>query len=158
MSRALSTLAKQAVFAQETGEVFLLLLTISHASLSTPIRVVADMQDVVSRGDTFTALPFGFVLPAEREDQIPRCRLWIDNVDREIVTAIRNATGSAPTLLAEIVLRAQPDTVEASFDGYTLRDADYDVVQVSGDLSLEDPLNEPYPADSFTPNLFPAVF
>jgi hypothetical protein len=158
VSRTLSTLAKQAIFAQESGETFLLLLTISHASLATPIRLVADMQDVVSRGNTFTALPFGFVLPGEREDQIPRCRLWVDNVDRAIVTAIRNATGSPPTLLAEIVIRAQPDTLEASFDGYTLRDADYDVVQVSGDLSLEDPLNEPYPADSFTPNLFPAVF
>jgi hypothetical protein len=157
MSRALSTLAKQAIFAESTGEVFLLLLTLSHATLLTPIRVVLNTENIVSRGNTFLAFPFEFVLPGEREDQIPRCRLRIDNVDRQIVTALRNAT-SAIALLAEIVLAAQPDTVDATFDGFTLKDARYDVLIVEGDLALEDPLNEPAIADRFTPSNFPGIF
>lgn len=158
MSRTLSSAAKQAVFAQSTAEVFLLLVTITHATLPTPIRVVNDMQDCVSRGNTFTALPFGFVLPGEREDQIPMSRLWVDNVDREIVQAVRNATVSAPQVLAEIVLASQPDTLEAAFDGFSLKNALYDHLTVSGDLSMEDVLNEAYPEGTFTPNLFPGIF
>lgn len=158
MSRTLSSAAKQAVFAQSAAEVFLLLVTITHATLPTPIRVVNDMQDCVSRGNTFTALPFGFVLPGEREDQIPASRLWVDNVDREIVQAVRNATGAAPQVLAEIVLASQPDTLEAAFDGFSLKNALYDHLTVSGDLSMEDVLNEAYPEGTFTPNLYKSLF
>lgn len=158
MSRTLSTLAKQAIYMQETSEVFLLLVTITHATLPVPIRVVNNTQDCVSRGNTFTALPFGFVLPGEREDQIPMSRLWVDNVDREIVQAVRNATGAAPQVLAEIVLASQPDTLEAAFDGFSLKNALYDALTVSGDLAMEDVLNENYPEGTFTPNLFKSIF
>ena len=42
MSRDLSLTAKQAINAPETGEAFIILLTIDHPSLSAPIRVSSD--------------------------------------------------------------------------------------------------------------------
>jgi hypothetical protein len=157
MSRTLSPLAKQAIFAQESGEAFILLLTITHASLAQPIRCANNMQDVVSGGNTFTAFPFRITLPQDREDRPPKMRLSIDNVDRSIVTAVRTLT-SPPTIQLAVVLAIQPDTIEASFPGFTLRNTQYDALVVEGDLNLEDLANEPYPKDTFTPTFAPALF
>lgn len=157
MSRSLSSLAKQSLFAQETGEVFLLLLTINHASLAQPIRVVNNLENVVSGGNTYIAFPFQITLPQDREDQPPKMRLAIDNVDRSIVTAVRTLT-SPPTITLDVVLASQPNTIEATFPGFTLRNTKYDALVVEGDLNLEDISNEPYPKDSFTPTLAPALF
>lgn len=157
MSRSLSTVAKQAVYASETSEVFLLLLTISHASLSVPIRVVNDFQNLTSNGNLYTAFPFTIVLPEEKEEQPPRMRLVIDNVDRTIVQALRSLT-SPPTIQLDVVLAIQPDTVEASFPGFTLRQSNYDQLVVEGDLTLEEIVVEPFPEGSFDPQSFAGIF
>lgn len=157
MSRSLSSLAKQAINAQETGEVFLLLLTLSHASLGTPIRAANNLENVTSGGNLFTAFPFTIVLPHEQEDQPPKMRLVIDNVDRSIVTALRNLT-SPPTIQLEVVLASQPNTIEATFPGFTLRQASYDQLVVEGDLALEEITLEPFPEGSFDPQSFAGLY
>ena len=63
MPRTLSNTARRALYAQETGEVFLLLLVISHPSLPAPIRVVNNSEDVVSGGFTYQRFPFELALP-----------------------------------------------------------------------------------------------
>ena len=157
MGRTLSTLAKSAIAAPETGEVFLLLLTISHAALSPPIRVANNTANVISGGNTFTAFPFTIELPQEQEDQPPRMRLVIDNVDRTIVQAIRTLT-SPPTMQLDVVLASQPNTLEASFPGFTLRQATYDQLVVEGDMTLEEITIEPFPEGRFTPQSFAGMY
>jgi hypothetical protein len=157
MARALSIVARQAVFAQETKEVFLLLLTITHAAIPDPIRVANNTQAIISGGETFVGYPFAITLPDEREDGIPQMSLRIDNVSRSIVQALRSIT-SAPSIQLDVVLADQPDTLEASFTGFTLRRASYDAVVVEGALTLEDVLNQAFPALSFTPSTTPALF
>jgi len=157
MSRPLSNPAKQGVFAQETEQVFLPLVTITHPDLAEPIRVVRNTEDIVSRGQEFVALGFDLTLPDDSEDSVPAMKLEIDNVDRRIVEAIRTITSPAQ-VTTEVVLASQPDTVEAAFEGYTLRDTEYDALRVTGTLALEDVLNEPFPSGTFTPNLFPGMF
>jgi len=157
MSRSLSTLAKQSLNAPETGEVFLLLLTISHASLAVPIRVANNLENVVSGGQTFVAFPFTIVLPDDKEDQAPKIHLVIDNVDRSIVQAVRTLT-SPPTIQLDVALASQPDTLEASFPGFTLRQANYDQLVVEGDLTLEEIVLEPFPEGAFTPQDFPGIY
>lgn len=157
MSRALSVVARQASYAQETGEVFLALLTISQADLASPIRIVNNYENVTSNGNLYVGFPFEIDLPDDKMENIPRVTLKIDNVDRSIVEAVRTMTSPA-TITLDIVLASQPNTVEASFGGFVLRDVGYDALTVQGALAMEDVLNEPYPADSFTPNFFPGLF
>jgi len=157
MSRSLSSLAKQAINAQETSEAFLLLLTISHASLSSPIRVANNFENVVSGGNTYIAFPFTIVLPNDQEDQAPKMRLVIDNVDRSIVTSLRGLT-SAPTLQLDVILASQPDTLEASFPGFSLKQTSYDQLVVEGDLTLEEIVTEPFPEGSFDPQNFAGIY
>jgi hypothetical protein len=157
VSRTVSSLTRQALYAAETGEVFLILLTISHPQLVAPIRVTSDGVDTSSRGNSFIAFPFELVLPDDQESKSPRARLIIDNIDRQIVSAVRSLT-SSPNILIEIVRAAAPEVVEAQFIDFKLVNISYDSHVVQGDLTLEDFTAEPFPAGSFSPNLFPGLF
>lgn len=157
MSRALSTTAKTAIFSQETAEVFLLLLTVAHASLPSPLRFVNNQENITSGGNEYVAFPFEITLPDEKEESIPRMKLAIDNVDRQIVQAVRSLT-SPPTITLTVVLASQPNTIEASFTGFVLRDVTYNALVVEGSLMLEDVLNESFPQHSFTPNLYAGLY
>lgn len=148
---------RRAAFDPETGEVFLVLLTIDHPDIHPPIRVVNNTENIPSRGNEFIAFPFDLQIPDSREDAPPRARLTIDNVSREIALAIRQVT-TPPSVLMEIIRAADPDIVEASFPGFVLRDVRWDALQVSGELAVEDLAREPFPAGTFTPGQFPGLF
>lgn len=157
MSRTVSSLTRQALYAAETGEAFLILLTLNHASLSTPIRVTSDSVETTSRGNVFAAFPFELVLPDDQDKVSPRARLVIDNIDRQIVQAVRTLS-SAPTVLIEIVRAESADTVEAQFVDFKLTNVSYDSHRVEGVLTIEDFTAEPFPAATFSPSLFPSLF
>jgi len=152
-----STTFKTAAFAQETGEAWIVLLTIAHADMPVPIRVSSDAVQTVSRGNIFVAFPFEYELPERSGERAPAMRLRICNVDRQIVTTLRSIA-TAPTVLTEVVLASAPDTVEASFPYFELRLADYDALTVEGELTLESFVDEPYPADLMTPATFAGIF
>ena len=160
MPRTLSTVMKQAMNAQETGEVVQALITIEHALIEDgPLRLVSNLQDAVSNGNTYTAFPFQVVLPGEHEDTIPRLRLVVDNVDQRIIAAIRAIPpGTPPMVQVDFILASQPDVVEATFAGFTLRTVDYDALQIEGELQQEEMLNEAFPEGIFTPQDFPGLF
>lgn len=159
--RTLSADALTALFAQETDKVLLARIEISHASiLGGPLRFVNNMSDVVAGANTYTAFPFQITLPDE-DDQggVPKIKLLIDNVDRQIVQTIRSLPPSpAPTVKVELFLAHQPTTVEVSYADLILRQVPYNVFTVEGDLLLDDDDLEPYPQYSFSPANFPGLF
>ena len=157
MTRPISAGARAALFAPETAEAFIILLTISHADMETPIRVTSDSLDTLSRGNTFTAFPFTITLPDDEDSKSPHARLAIDNIDRRIVLAVR-ALPSSPTVLIEVVRQGDSDVVEAVFRDFRFSDIRYDSRVVEGVLTIEDFTAEPYPAATFCPSLFPAIF
>lgn len=154
--RTLSATALRSAFAQETGEVWLVLLTLSHPSLATPMRFVNDYLGITSRGNVFQPFPFEVEFPGEDADQPTDARLSIDNIDRTIVQTIRSIS-APPEVTIEVVLASQPDTVEASFSGLILRNVTYDETKVSGTLRFEDIMSEPISVQ-MTPQRFPGLF
>lgn len=160
MPRPLSSALKMAMHAQQTGETLLAITKISHASiLNGPLRLVNDLQDFVSNGQTYTALPFQVTLPAVGEEGRPTVRLVVDNVDRSMVAAIRGIPPSSPpTVQIDVVLASQPDVSEISFPDLSLRNVDYDQFVIEGELALDEDDREPIPYQSFSPQLFPGLF
>ena len=154
MSRSMSLTAREAMFAPQTMEVFLVLLTISHDDLGTDLRFVYNQEDIESRGEDYIAYPFTISLPDDDGETLARVTLTIDNVDRQIVQAVRMIS-SAPAVTMEIVLASDPDTVEAGPFNFTMTNAEYNSLTVQGELSHEDILNEGFPGDSFIPAQFP---
>ncbi len=157
MSRALSNTLRQAINSQETAEVFLILLTIDHDDLLEPIRVSNDIVDTVSNGESFIALPFQLELPNDDENGSPRAKLTIDNVDRQIVLAVRSIS-TAPNMNVKIVLASDPDTIEAEFPNFKFTNISYNQLTVSGDVTVEDFMLEPFPAGNFNPSEFPGIY
>lgn len=157
MSRTISEATRAALYAPQTEEIFLVLLTIDHADLEAPLRVCNNTQNITSRGETYIAYPFELTLPDDEDNRQPRARLVIDNVDRQIVQTVRQLT-SSPTVMIDIIRAAAPDVVEAQFQDFRFTNITYDSHVVEGDLTVEDFTAEPYPAASFSPSLFPGLF
>lgn len=157
MSREVSLATRQALYDQETGESFLLLVTVDHPDLPEPIRVTSDKADTESRGEIYQAAAFELTLPDDNEDRGPRALIRIGNVDREIVRTLR-AIATPPTVTIEVVPGSDPDTVEAAFPDFRLSDATYDALIVEGELTLDEFLGEPFPSGRFDPARFPGLF
>jgi hypothetical protein len=155
--RLLTATARAALAAQETGEVFLQLVTITHEDLASTLYFVNNTVDIVSRGNTYLGWPFQITLPDEREDTMPTVQLVIDNVDRRIMEGIR-LLPSAPALRLEVILASDPDTLEAGPFNFTVRGVEYDALVIQATLAPEDLLNEPAIAYTFAPKDFPGLF
>ena len=158
MARPLTDTSRRAMFAQQTGEVPLCLLTLSHASMSEPIRVVNDGRDLISRGTTYQSFPFEIDWPSEADGAPGPVKLRIANADRRIVQAIRELSGEALIAKLELVLASEPDDVFAGPVTFKMRSAPYNAEWVEADLTFDDPLDEPCPADEFSPSNAPALF
>lgn len=166
MSRDVSTTFREAAYAQQTGEVWICLLTITDVGLTAPIRLTSDpfetlpiaaVPGVVSRGNEYIYLPFNIELPTQDDTGISRARLSIENVDRRIVAAVRNGTNDL-RILVEIVLASDVDTPELALPDFQLSNVDYDAMTIEGDLTLEYFFLEPFPARRMTPSDFPGLF
>jgi hypothetical protein len=149
--------ALQALFAQETDEVFLVCLTIAHPSLLEPIRVVNNTEDLQRSSGLFIACAFEIELPQESGDTMPQARLTVDNVDGRIGEAVR-VLNSPPKVTLEVVMASQPDTIESGPHDLILNSVSIDVQAVSGTLGYEVLLDEPFPKDMFTPSNSPGLF
>lgn len=157
MARRISIAMMRAINSPRTGEVIATLLRIYHNSLTDPIRVTNDNQQIVSRGQTYLAFPFMLAVGSDNDESPPRPTLRISNVDRQIVQALRRATQNIE-IEVELVLASQPDVVEDGPYRFILRDASYDAMFVEGTLVLDDLMNEGFPGDQIGPALFPGVF
>lgn len=140
----------------DASDLPLVLLTIDHADLASPIRVVNNTEDITSNGDTFTAFPFELPMPESPEDAPPRTTLRIDNVSREIGQAIRSISTPADITI-QVVRQADPDTYEVTLSGYRLTNVRYNALTVEGDVIREDLTKEPYPFLSYSPAEFPGL-
>jgi len=155
--RQLSSDMLRDLFSGETDEAILALVTIEHSSLSEPIRVSSDSVETISNGNTFLPLPFEYTFPSQDDESEIVAKLKIDNVDRQITKAVRNVQ-SAPTVSTQIVRGSDPDVIEAEFPNFKLTNVTYNKYTVEGTLTLESPVSQPFPGDSFTPFNTPGVF
>lgn len=154
--RTLSAPALEAALAQETDQAYLVLAEITHVDMADPIRVVNSIEPLVSNGDDFLPFPFEIEWPNDDPDRAPEARIRIDNVDRSIVTTIRELQ-SPPRITFTLVLADSPDTVEMQVIGYSLRSVDWDAGFVTAVLKPEDLVTEPISL-VMTPARFPALF
>jgi len=155
--RQLSSGMLQDLFSEDTGEAILALVTISHSSLSEPIRVTSDGVQTVSNGNTFEPFPFEFTFPDQTDEGEITAKLRIDNVDRQITKAVRNAQ-SWPLVTTQIVRGSDPDTIEAEFPDFRLSNVSYNKHTVEGTLTLESLTSQPMGQHSFSPQYFYNLF
>ena len=138
---------------QNESDLPLVLITISHPSLSEDIRVVNNKIAIISNGLEYIAFPFDIILPDSKEDSQPSAKLTISNVSREIGQAIR-LISTPPNVKITVVRQDTPDIMEAQFVGMRLNNVKYDMMTVSADLEFEDLTREEFPSLKFSPSIF----
>lgn len=142
MPKDYSSAAKQDLLSV-SGEHPCLCLEITHSALSEPIRVVNDNQDLVSNGNTFTALAFRALLPDDMEGQLPRAQLAVDNVGKELVQWLELSNGGEGAQVKMMqIRRSDPDVVEWEID-LDLTNVAMNQIEVTGTLGFEDLLSRP---------------
>jgi len=157
MSRSLSSAVLATIYARETSDAELALLTIEHAEMVSAVRLVRNQVDVTSRSNTYTAFPFDIQIPPEREGELPRVDLLIGYASQELIAAIRSVT-TPPTITFELILASDPDTVIAGPWVFSMRGTSYNAHSIRSSLQYEPLLEEPYPVGRFTPTDFPGLF
>ena len=164
MSRGVSLEFIAAVNAQETDEAFIVLVTIDHPDLPEPIYLNSSGANIDSRVSLglgpWLACPFQVTLSDDSDDRPPQAKLVIDNVDRGLVAAIREAAagGVAPVVTLEVVKASAPDLVEMVLTDFEMREITYNSLTIETTLTLESLFNEPACGYSFTPTHFPGLF
>lgn len=156
--KQISATALEAVLAQQTGELFLTVVKITHPDIGTPLRYVNDHVALNRAGEVYNPAAFEFRLPNDREDNVPTGEILLDNVDRQIIQAVRPLK-AAPEIEVNIVLRSQPETVEIGPLEFKLRRFDYNAQIIRGRLAYdEDFLTSGVPKYTFSPRLAPGLF
>lgn len=148
--------------AQETRkrvsvDTMLLLLTIEHADLEAPIRVVRNDEDIVSDGETFYAYPFEFLFEARGEDSGGESAvITVDNVAPELIGLMRSSRVS-PEIRLDVVMASSPDDYEQTFEGMTLRNVEYDAERIDGIIARPQLMTQVAPWIGFTQMHFPGI-
>lgn len=153
----LSNRYRAAMNAQETGDLAVPIITVTHPNLAAPERFVADTQALVHGGNTYQPLAFTLEWPDEEDEGIPLFRWTADNVDQKFSQLLR-LVGSVIDVQVKEVLVATPDTVERGPFNVQLKVADYDSLTAGGQLTIDPILDEPYSRLTITPSTYPAEF
>lgn len=155
---ALTTAAIRSLLLREGGEPIIALLTIEHDDLDAPIRLARNTtgDDIVSNGETFTAAPWDISWGADTENA-PKVEITIVNVDRVAGQAIESITDPA-LCTVQLILESEPDEIIAEIANLELRNARWDAMVLTAELSHFSFAAEPWPFLRVTPQFFPALF
>lgn len=173
--RSLSITLREAIFAQESDKVLVVLITFFHPDLTDPIRISTDptqrlsedplIYGTISRGEQFVFIPVTAVMPDDQDEAAPRARLSLDNISiiglQEGVQRVSDLIQLVPTpasVLIEVVLSSTPDIVEIAWDELQTAKATFNFETVQIDLEMNAFSTEPFPSGTFTPGAFPTLF
>jgi hypothetical protein len=176
MSRlsSLSAAAIQAMFASETDEQLITLITIYDPDdNTTPVLRLCDSwtgqlsalttdddvaYGVTRGGEQFIYLPLQLQLPAETDTGTETCNITINYVTSEAITIIKQELTKPAKVKLELVLSSSPTITEATFEGFYITDASYNQDQIKLSLSMISYSREPFPNFNFVPSYFPGLF
>lgn len=155
--RVLSPLFLQSIHGQESGEVFLPLVKLTHANFTSDLRWVPNWEDVTHNAEIYSPMAFQITLPDDADEGFPVLRWSIDNVSQEAIVELRSVTGPIDARIVW-VLASQPDTVEVGPFDLQIRAAEYDLTTISGSMSIEPILEEQFGYLTMTPKNAPGLF
>jgi len=154
--RALSPELLAQLYGQESNDPFLMLVQISHPSITT-IRLVNNTQDVISNGETFMAFPLKIVLPPDDSEKSRTVRLEIDNASLEFIDELRSIT-TALDVTIQMVLASTPNTVQVELTELKLRGITYDKNTISGTLVIDNFLKQELASEKYTSTKYRGLF
>lgn len=157
MSRDLSDALKAQLFAQNSNDPFLSLLTLTHESFAEDIHLVNNTVEIISNGITFHPFPMKITLPTDDGESLREVVIELDNVSQELIDELRSITGFIDVNL-QMVLASNPDFVEVEISELKIRNINYNVSTIQANLFMDDFLNTELTSERYNPTNFPGIF
>jgi len=177
MSTTLSAKVKAALFAQATSGADIVLLTISHPSITT-LYLTNNTLDLTYGGQLYTAIPFVLDWHAETSENIASASLTTYN-DNDLIAALRSV-GDFITVAVQAVWYDESGTLlldgswmldgSERLDGtagvfepvkgisYIVKDISYDDEIIQASLAIDDALDYAVLPIELTPQVAPGLF
>lgn len=146
---------KDEAFRENTDDGTVILVTIEHSTLTSPLRFAWHDQNITSRGNVYSPFPMKIELPQIGNNR-PRARLVFMGPAIDVVPYLRAMTNT-PKITLEVVRMNDPDTVEKTFPNLELTNIEI-TDGISGELTYFDDKKEQFPKDSIIPSTFPGSF
>ena len=147
------------LYAQESNDPFLVLVTLSHPSFASPIRLVRNSENITSRGNVYSAYPFSITLPADDGERIKEVNIEFDNVSLLLVDEFRSITGDESIAVkVELILASIPNDVQYGIEELRVNSIQYDRNRIRASLRLDDFLNTEMPGERYTPTNFRGLY
>jgi len=168
IERSVPAGVRREVDREESAEQYLVFLTISHSTLSTPIQVVSNSADCVLDGSTYTGFRFNISVLSD-DEQAPRAQLSIQNVDLRIGRALQDIDDPARIKMEVIAGSEFDQTVDPHTEISTaartyvadqlyLVGVEADAMTITGRLETYDFARETWPGNMATQEAFPGLF
>jgi hypothetical protein len=158
MARSYSDVYKSTLAEVSAPESPLLLLEINHPELPSPVRVVNDTQNITSNGNLYLGFSFRFVLPSDYENQLPKARIAIDNVGKDLMQWIETSDGGAgSTVQLSTIMRSRPNQIEWTMT-MSMFNIQANAREVSAELGFENLFTKPAISIQYRPETCIALF
>lgn len=145
------------LFKQESEDPFLTLVTLSHSTFPSDIRLVNNSVNITSNGNVFTAFPMKIRLPVDDGESARDFTIEFDNVSRELIEEIRSVT-TAIGVKIEMILASMPDTIQMSQEDLLLSAVSYNANRISAKIVMDSFLNVEITSEKYTPTNYPGLF
>tara|TARA_Y100000815_G_scaffold275364_1_gene313089 strand:+ start:2261 stop:2731 length:471 start_codon:yes stop_codon:yes gene_type:complete len=155
--RNLSDRLLAATYAQDSAEVFVPIVKLTHVQWADSVRWVRDTVALSHAGETYKPFPFDLALPEDKDEGFPVLRFTAQNVTREIIRQMRKVRNE---VLGEVswVLAATPDVVEMGPFEVQITGIEYDALTINGVMTIEPILEEQFGFLEMTPSVCPGLF
>lgn len=144
------------LFAQESNEVLLTLVTLSHPNFGE-IHLVNNTVDITSRGQVYTAFPMSVRYPVDDGESARDFQLEMDNVSLAVISQLRGVTDFINVTI-ELILASMPDTVQVSQSELQILTLQYNKSRITAKVVLDNFLNTAMTSEKYGPTNFPGLF
>ena len=148
--------ALEAMAAENTGEQFATLVTLSHPNFSEVIRRTDAGKAISSQGEVFSYLPMTGRHPTKVYGQPSKASLSTANVDNQILELLDSVFGPIDCKL-QVVRVAAPEEILFEWDRYAVTTTPYDGAWINFSIGSNLGLDTPHGAH-FRPDNSPALF
>lgn len=157
MPNSLSPELLAQIFAQESDDPFLTLITLTHDTFAQDIRLVNNSRDIVSRGDTYRAFPVKIRLPVDDGETARNFTMEFDNASLELIEEVRSVTTQIKVKL-EMILASLPDVVQMEQPELSIVSLSYNARSIRANVVLDNFLSTEVTSEKYGPGNFPGLF
>lgn len=145
------------LFAQESKDPFLTLVTLNHADFVEPVRLVNNSENIISRGEEYIAFPMNIRFPVDDGETARDFTIEFDNVSLYLIDEIRSVVDPMDVTI-ELILASMPDVPQISQGELKIQTLTYNASKISGRMMLDNFLNTEMTSEKYGPANFPGLF